>query len=136
MKTVLLTLLLLLAGPLNADTKTEITTALDYFAEVWNEGDLEAIRGYYHPDFVLITDNGAIPLQQRLDDINSVTREGQDRGVLETSQITVRQLGEKYAMAYGYSTLKFKDGSAFNTWFSTVYEKTPFGWKAILTQDG
>jgi len=136
MKTVLLTLLLLLAGPLNADTKTEITTALDYFAEVWNEGDLEAIRGYYHPDFVLITDNGAIPLQQRLDDIKSVTREGQDRGVLETSQVTVKQLGEKHAMAYGYSTLKFKDGSAFNTWFSTVYEKTPFGWKAILTRNG
>jgi hypothetical protein len=135
MKMILLMLLLILAGPLSADTETEITTALDYFSEVWNEGDLEAIRGYYHQEFVLIGENGAVPLKQRLDDLESVTANGQDRGVLEVSQVTVRTLGEKHAMAYAYSALRFKDGSVIDTWFTTVYEKTPFGWKAILTQD-
>jgi ketosteroid isomerase-like protein len=135
MKFMLLSLLLLLAGPLRADTESEIATALDYFSEVWNAGDLEAIRGYYHPDFVLINQDGATPLQQRLDDIKSVTSDGEDRGVMETSQVTVRELGEKYAVAYAYSVLTFKDGSAINKWFTTVYEKTPFGWKAILTQN-
>jgi ketosteroid isomerase-like protein len=134
-KIVILVSLLLLAGAVNADTKTEITTALDYYSEVWNEGDLEAIRGYYHPEFVLITRNGPIPLKERLEDLQAVMQEGQDRGELETSQVIVEELGEKYAMAYGYSSLKFKDGSALNTWFTTVYEKTPFGWKAMLTQD-
>ena len=65
--------------PLIADTRTDITRALDYFTEVWNEGDLAAIRGYYHPDFVLVTDNGPIPLGQRLDDLESITKAGEDR---------------------------------------------------------
>ena len=135
MKFMLVSLLLLLAGPLRADTESEIATALDYFSEVWNAGDLEAIRGYYHPDFVLINQDGATPLQQRLDDIKSVTSDGEDRGVMETSQVTVRELGEKYAVAYAYSVLTFKDGYAINKWLTTVYEKTPFGWNAILTQN-
>jgi ketosteroid isomerase-like protein len=134
-KIVFLVSLLLLASTASADTKTEITAALEYFSEVWNEGDVEAIRGYYHPDFVLITRNGPIPLKVRLEDLQAVMQEGQDRGELETSRVTVEELGEKFAMAYGYSSLKFKDGSALNTWFTTVYEKTPFGWKALLTQD-
>jgi len=127
--------LLLASGPLSADTKMDITTALDYFSEVWNEGDLEAIRGYYHPDFVLITQNGVTTLQQRLADIDSVAQEGQDRGVLRYSDITVKELEGKHAVAYGHSSLKFKDGSGFETWFTTVYVKTPFGWKALLTRN-
>lgn len=135
MKTILLTILLILSGPLLADTETEIATALDYFSEVWNEGDLEAIRGYYHPDFVVVGKNGVVPLKQRLDDMKSVTENGQDRGLMEVSQVTVRALGEKHAMAIGFSVLRFKDGSTIDRWFTTVYEKTPFGWKALLTQN-
>lgn len=135
MKICLVTLLLLSTGPLSADTRTEITTALDYYAEVWNEGDVEAIRGYYAPDFVLISRDGPVALKERFEDIKSVMQDGKDRGELETSRITVKELGDKHAMAYAFSRLKFKDGSELNTWFTTVYEKTPFGWKAILTQD-
>jgi hypothetical protein len=125
--------ILLATGPLSADTKTEIALAIDYFAEVWSEGDLEAIRGYYHTDFVLITSSGIIPLQQRLADFESVTQEGKDHGVLSHSQVTVKDLGDGHAMAYGHSSLKFKDGSSLDTWFTTVYVKTPFGWRALLT---
>jgi len=125
----------LLAGPAIADTETEITAALDYFAEVWNEGDLDAIRGYYHPDFVLVTSTGSIPLGQRIDDLESIAQAGEDRGVLGHSQVRVKALENKHAMAYGELKLKFKDGSGFTSWFSTVYLKTPFGWKAILTHN-
>jgi len=38
-----------------------------------------------------------------------------------------------HALAYGQMRLAFKDGSSIESWFSTVYAKTPFGWKAILT---
>jgi hypothetical protein len=126
---------LLMASPAIADTETEITTALDYFAEVWNEGDLEAIRGYYHPDFVLVSDGGSIALGQRIDDLKAIAQAGEDRGVLEYSQVRVKALEKKHALAYGELHLEFKDGSAINTWFTTVYEKTPFGWKAILTHN-
>lgn len=127
--------LMFLASPLQADTETEITTALDYFSEVWNAGDLEAIRGYYHPEFVLVTDDGVSNLAQRMDDLESIAQAGEDRGVLERSQIEVKVLDDEHAMAYGKLSLQFKDGSGFNTWFTTVYKKTPFGWKAILTHN-
>jgi hypothetical protein len=125
----------LMASPAIADTETEITTALDYFAEVWNEGDLETIRGYYHPDFVLVSDGGSIALGQRIDDLKAIAQAGEDRGELDYSQVRVKALEKKHALAYGELHLKFKDGSAINTWFTTVYVKTPFGWKAILTHN-
>jgi ketosteroid isomerase-like protein len=127
--------LLLTAGPAHADTESDIRAALDYFAETWNSGDLEAIRGFYHPDFVLVTRNGVIPLGQRLDDLEDISRAGEDRGVLEYSQVRVQALEDKHATAYGKISLTFKDGSAFNEWFTSVYVKTPFGWKAILTHN-
>lgn len=134
MKICVLILLLLVNGPLWADTRDEIASVLDYFSEVWNEGDLEALNGYYHPDFVLITENGPIDLKERFNDLRTVMQEGRDRGVLETTQVTVKELGEDFALAYAHSSLEFKDGSSLNTWFTTVFRKTPFGWKAILTQ--
>ena len=126
---------LLIASTAIADTETEISTALDYFAEIWNEGDLDAIRGYYHTDFVLVTDAGSIALGQRIDDLKAIAQAGEDRGVLDYSHIRVKALEEKHALAYGELQLKFKDGSAINAWFTTVYVKTPFGWKAILTHN-
>jgi ketosteroid isomerase-like protein len=131
----LFVVLLMLASTVNADTETEIRSALDYFVENWNEGNLEMIRGYYHPDFVLITDQGSIPLAQRIDDMETIAQAGEDRGELEHGQVVIKALGDKHALAYGKLSLKFKDGSALNSWFSTVYVNTPFGWKAILTHN-
>ena len=126
---------LLISGPVLADAKTEITRALDYFVEVWNEGDLDELQGYYHPDFILVTENGAIAQGQRIDDLKAIAQAGEDRGVLEYNHVQVKALEKKHALAYGELHLKFKDGSAINTWFTTVYVKTPFGWKAILTHN-
>ncbi len=127
--------LLLAAGPAYADTESDIRAALDYFAEIWNSGDLEAIRGYYHPDFVLVTRNGVVPLGQRIEDLQDIARAGEDRGVLEYSRVSVQPLGDAHATAYGKISLTFRDGSAINDWFTSVYVKTPFGWKAILTHN-
>ena len=135
MKNSLLIILLLLAGPLCADTESEIKAALDYFDEVWSEGDLASIRGYYHPDFVLVDENGITPLAQRMKDLETIAESGKDRGVLQYSQIKVRAMEDKSAVAYGKFSLKFKDGSSFGGWFTTVYVHTPFGWKAILTHN-
>jgi len=126
---------LLMTSPVIADTETEITTALDYFVEIWNEGDLDELWGYYHPDFVLVTDGGSIAMGQRIGDLKAIAQAGEDRGVLEYTQIRVQEMEKKHALAYGELSLKFKDGSAINAWFTTVYVKTPFGWKAILTHN-
>jgi len=132
---VISTICLATSGAVIADTESEITMALDYFAEVWNEGDIETIRGYYHADFVLITQEGRISLGQRIDDLKAIAQAGEDRGELTYSQVQVQALETNHALAYGELNLKFKDGSSLNSWFSTIYEKTPFGWKAILTHN-
>jgi hypothetical protein len=123
---------LLFAGPSAADTREEIATAIDYYAEIWNEGDFEALRGY-DPTFVQITPQGVEVLTQRFDEIKTLSGAGGDLGELSYHAITVKPLGDGHALAYGQLRLQFKDGSSIETWFSTVYKKTPFGWKAILT---
>lgn len=134
MKKWLILALLLISTPLAADTRSEITAALDYFAQVWNENDIEAIQGYYHPDFVLLIDSGPLSRDDQMDRIRTLINDGGDRGKLETSDVQVKELGDSHAMAWGYQVLKFKDGSSLGSWFSTVYVNTPFGWKAILTR--
>lgn len=121
------------AATARADTETEIKAALDYFAEVWQEGDLETIRGYYHPDFVLLTPDGPVSLAQRMADLDAIAKAGEDQGELTHSAVKIRSLSDGHALAWGKRRLAFRDGSSLEVWFSTVYEKTPFGWKAILT---
>jgi hypothetical protein len=137
MRSIALTALLLgwfcCAQPAFADTEAEITAALDYFSEVWKEGDVDTLRGYYHADFMLVTSQGPVSLTQRMADIESIAQSEGDRGELTYSGVEVRALGDGHALAYGKRRLAFKDGSSMETWFSTVYADTPFGWKAILT---
>jgi len=116
-----------------ADTSEEIKSALDYYAEAWNEGDLELIRSYYHPDFVIVTSSGTHTLAQRLEEIEAVIKPGEDRGVLSHSEMTIKEIEQNHALAYGRVRLVFKDGTKLESWFSTLYLKTPFGWKALLT---
>ncbi len=128
-------ILLLVSNPLAADTRSEITAAIDYYAQVWNENDTRAIESYYHSEFLLVSDSGVLTREQQVCDIEDAIGNGGDRGVLDYSDVTVKELGEDHAMAYGHLTLKFKDKSSLESWFSTVYVKTPFGWKALLTRN-
>ncbi len=127
--------LLFIAPSLAADTTSEIKTALDYYAQVWNENDIEAIEGYYHQDFVQVNDEGTMSRQQQIDGIRSLGQNGGDRGSLNVSQVSVKELGDSHAVAYGKLSLAFADGSSLDSWFTTVYVKTPFGWKALLTRN-
>lgn len=131
----LLSALLLFSTAAAADTETEIRTALDYLAQVWNEKDLEAIAGYYHSDYMLITNDGTVSRTQFLDDLAQIGRSGGDRGTVRYSGVVVKPLGEDHAVAYGKSSLSFEDGSSIDNWFTTVYLKTPFGWKALITKN-
>jgi ketosteroid isomerase-like protein len=126
---------LLVSTPLAADTRSEITAAIDYYAQVWNENDARAIESYYHSDFLLVSDSGILTREQQVKDIEHAIGKGGDRGVLDYSDVAVKELGENHAMAYGHLTLEFKDKSSLDSWFSTVYLKTPFGWKALLTRN-
>ena len=128
-------LLLFLNGPVNADTKDEVLAMLNYYADMWNQGDVDALLGYYHQDFVNVTDKGIVQRSQLIDDIGAIAQSGEKRSKLDFSELEVRSLGEGNAVAYGISRLQFDDGSSITNWFSTIYVKTPFGWKAVLTHN-
>ena len=134
MRRLALIALLLVTTPLAADTESEIRAALDYFAEVWNVDNLDAIEGYYHQDFRFVGENGVVPRQQHIDSLRDVVLAGGDHGRIAYSQVDVRDLGDGHAMAWGKVKLNFEDGSRLDSWFVTVYRKTPFGWKALLTR--
>jgi ketosteroid isomerase-like protein len=129
----ILPIVLMLAPSLAADTRDDILAAIEYYAELWNEGDLDALRGYYHSDFKLITASGVMTLEQRMADLEAVAEAGGDRGELSYADGEVMELGEKHALAHGRLSLRFKDGSSLDGWYSTLFVKTPFGWKALLT---
>lgn len=135
LKSFIVLLLISCSQGLAADTQSDIKSALDYYAEMWNEGDIDALSSYYHQDFVLVTDNGVISTGQRVDDLKTLTKAGEDRGQLSYNDVAVKEVEKEHAMAYGQLNLKFKDGSAITAWFTTIYRKTPFGWKAILSHN-
>lgn len=134
-RSILITVLLLFNVPLLADTRDEIRTALEFFAQVWNENDIEAMQGYYHSEFIQISDDGTVDRAQHMENIRNLIDDGGDRGQLDYEDVTVRELGDDHAMAFGNMALTFRDGSSIDTWFATVYEKTPFGWKALMTRN-
>jgi len=134
LKIVLLFALLSMSNLAAADTETEIRTALDYLTQVWNENDMDAIASYYHSDFQLVSETGVVSRAQLLDDMAQIGKRGGDRGKIRYSGVQVQPLGDKHAVAYGKLEISFKDGSSIEHWFTTVYENTPFGWKALLTR--
>ena len=130
-----LSICLLVTFSLRAETRGEISAALDYYAEVWNEGDLEAIRGYYAPQFVAVTPDGLVTLAQRMESLALLFMPGEDRGELQHTGVTIEPLDNSHALAYGHVRLRFRDGTELDNWFSTVYVKTPFGWKAMFSHN-
>lgn len=114
------------------DAESEIKAILDFSADVWNEKDVASIANFYHKEFVLVSDQGVVTLEQHLKELRDIVDAGEDRGELDRSNIVVKKLDEDNALAYGRLILKFKDGSTIYSWFTIVYVKTPFGWKAIL----
>jgi ketosteroid isomerase-like protein len=132
---ILLAAMVLMSAPAAADTQSELRAVLDYFVEVWNENDTAALSSYYHSDFVMINDEGTVSRERFLEDVGMIGNNGGDRGTLEQANVRITPLGGDHAMAYGLTTLTFEDGSKLQNWFTTVYVKTPFGWKALLTRN-
>jgi len=123
------------AVSLAADPETEIRQMMEYFEDEWNEGELDSIKGHYHKDFVLVTSKVVLTKEQRVVDLEMLMDSDGDHGELEFSGVQVELLGDKHALVYGQSSLEFKDGTKLGSMFSSVYVKTPFGWKALMTHE-
>lgn len=117
------------------DASDEIKQLLNFVADEWNAGDLDSIRGQFHRDFVLVSSDNTRTRKERFDELEIIMAPDQDHGELSYSDIHVKSLSDDYVLVYGMSGLKFKDGTDLNSMFSSVYLKTPFGWKVVFTHE-
>ncbi len=112
--------------------KAQIEAEANAYAEAWNRGDFDAVAATHHDSYTLVDAKGPSTLAQRLADLKDSWASVRDRGTLRFSNVTVRPLGEGYALAYGQANIVFSDGRAMlSIWFTSVYMKTPKGWLAI-----
>ena len=125
-----------LAFPVIADdAESEIKRTLNFLADEWTAGDLDSIGGHFHRDFVLITKDGIHNRAERLRELGDIMTSGQDHGELSYSDLKVKSLSDEYVMVWGKSQLKFADKTELNNIFSSVYVKTPFGWRVVFTHE-
>jgi ketosteroid isomerase-like protein len=117
------------------DASDEIKQLLNFVADEWNAGDLDSIRGQFHRDFVLVSNDNTRTRKERYEELEIIMSTGQDHGELSYSDLHVKSLSSDHALVYGKSGLKFKDGTEISSMFSSIYLKTPFGWKAIFTHE-
>ena len=128
----LLTMTCALTWAENSDfVERQILAETEHYAAAWNRGDMSVIDATHHPSYVHVTPDGPVTLQQRRSGVEERLDASQDHGILRFHQMTVRPLGDDYALAYGQATLRFKNGTETSVWFTSVYLRTPDGWKAV-----
>jgi ketosteroid isomerase-like protein len=105
----------------------------------WNTGDLDRYISYYKdaPDTEAFLANPVHGLSaiRNAYHINFPNREAM--GAIEDSELTVRALGDNFAVATGKYHLqrtKKAGGDAFGT-FTQIFEKTSAGWQIIFSEN-
>jgi uncharacterized protein (TIGR02246 family) len=105
----------------------------------WNTGDLDRYVSFYKDakDTEAILGNPFIGLDaiRKAFHVNFPSREAM--GAIEDSEVTVRALGENFALATGkYHLMRNKKsgGDALGT-FTQIFEKTSAGWQIIFSEN-
>ena len=117
----------------------DVTKVLVAQENAWNRGDLDGFLAHYKDDAeteaVLAGPVRGMTNIRAAFHANYPTRESM--GQIENSEVTVRALGEKFALATGkYHLIRSKKGGgeAVGT-FLSIMEKTDTGWRIIFTEN-
>jgi uncharacterized protein (TIGR02246 family) len=109
---------------------------LDDQAAAWNRGDVDAFMQAYKdaPDTTFIGKSVAQGYKPILERYKKTYFNRDAMGKLDYSDLTVRELGENYAVVTGkfHLTRTAAGGGDASGIFSLVWEKTADGWKIIL----
>lgn len=125
------------AGPARAPdwpaAEAEIRAALQSSADAWNHGDLKGHLAFYVPDVTFMTRDGPRP---GVDAIEKSFGEkyfvnGAPKQQLRFEQVTLRRLGPDFALATGRYVLEGGGEREQSGWFTTVWTRTPTGWRTI-----
>jgi ketosteroid isomerase-like protein len=105
----------------------------------WNTGDLDGYLSFYKDaldtEAFLAEPTFGLEAIRKAYHINFPNRDAM--GAIENSELTVRPLGDNFAIATGKYHLqrtKKAGGDAIGT-FTQVFEKTPTGWKIIFSEN-
>lgn len=115
----------------------EVTKTLLAQQAAWNRGDLAAYVNFYKgtPDTVAVLASPVHGLQSIYNAYLVNFPNAQAMGSLEESEVSVRELGENFALATGKYVLtrnKKAGGDAEGT-FTDILEKTDRGWRIIYS---
>ena len=138
MKTLrVLTILLATALPLAAQGPSAdadaIKAELDSTAAGWNRSDLARYMAAYDTSMRSMTRNGPVGLAATQTAITAAFwKDGKANQQLRYENVEVRKLGADFAIGIGHFILSGNGLKDLGGWFSTVWMRTPTGWRMIL----
>ncbi len=128
------------SDPLFTATRQQLDVVKIVLAQqnAWNKGDLDGYLSHYKdaPDTQAVLAN----LVRGVDNIRAAYRQNfpnkESMGDIEDTDIDVKALGDKYALATGKYHLNRpkKSGGPIDGTFMELFEKTPTGWQIIFSQ--
>ena len=111
----------------------EIRRLLDRSVSSWNRGDLDAHLADNADSISFMTRQGPIVGKHRTADAlrRSFFRDGKPIQQLRFERVTVRRLGDGFALVVGRFVLEGGGQPEHSGWFSTVWERQVQGWRVI-----
>ena len=131
----LLGLALTAALPLAAQVSDgdAIKAELDSTAAGWNRNDLGRYMAAYDTSMRSMTRNGPVGLAATEAAIKGAFwKDGKANQQLRYENVEVRKLGPDFALCTGHFILSGNGLKDIGGWFSTVWMRTPSGWRMIL----
>ncbi len=116
-----------------AADEAEIRAALQSSADAWNRGDFKGHLAYYHPAVTFMTSDGPRPGVAAIEKAFSEKYfvNGAPKQQLGFERIEVRPLGADSALATGRFLLSGGGEAEQSGWFTTIWFRTPEGWRTI-----
>lgn len=120
-------------APDRAVDETEIRAALQSSADAWNRGDLKGHLAYYVPQVTFMTRNGPRPGVAEIEKAfaEKYFVDGKPKQELRFEEVAVRSLGADSALATGRFILTGGGEAEQSGWFTTIWARTPQGWRTI-----
>ncbi|HKV71307.1 MAG TPA: nuclear transport factor 2 family protein [Gemmatimonadales bacterium] len=133
----LLGILVAVASPLAAQGPSPdadaIKAELDSTAAGWNRNDIGRYMAAYDTSMRSMTRNGPVGLAATETAIkNAFWKDGKANQQLRYEEVDVRKLGADFAVCTGHFILSGGGLKDIGGWFSTVWMRTPTGWRMIL----
>lgn len=120
-------------SPMPAADAAAIRAVFDTTAAGWNRGDLSAYLYAYAPSATTMGRNGLVHGPGAIGDQmrDGFWKTGRPVQSLSYDNLEIRPLGGDHALATGRYILTGGGVPERTGWFSTIWERTPIGWRMI-----